>query len=68
MPESGNKYFTENLPSGTVIFVDLKVLCWQLLLVMTTLRKFPIVKGMILCSNFYVIETNLLSKNFYYLS
>jgi hypothetical protein len=40
MPESGNKYFTENLPSGTVIFANLKILCWPLLLlVMTTLAK-----------------------------
>ena len=40
MPESGNKYFTENLPSGTGIFANLKILCWPLLLlVMTTLAN-----------------------------
>jgi hypothetical protein len=40
MPESGNKYFTENLPSGTVIFANLKVLYWPLLLlIMATLAN-----------------------------
>ena len=35
MPVSGNRYFTENCPSGTVILLNLKLLNCPLLLCVT---------------------------------